>query len=325
MRIWRRTKTQRRFKLTRSGRAFVLITVGVGISAINTANNLLYLVLGFLLSLLLVSGVLSDLALCGLRVRRTVGQRLFAGTESLVEIVATNKKNRLASMALEVSEVLESKPKPARFVRIAAQSSETATYRLQATKRGLFRLSRLNITTRYPFGLIEKGYAVYCPDEILVYPKLLSRAECPPLDSIAGDSTPQRRVGDGNEPSGSVREYRPGDAARDIHWRRTAARGELLVREKEQESRAQITLFVDNQYDLASMQPRWRHDFELRISEVATVAAIYLERGVAVQVKAHRSESELVVGGANPDAIWKFLALLKPAAVNNEEAIGAAA
>ena len=325
MRIWRRSKTRRKFKLTRSGRGFVLITVGVGIAAVNTANNLLYLVLGFLLSLLLVSGVLSDLALWGLRVHRRVAQRIFEGTEALVEIVAENRKTRLASTALEISEVMLGDPKPARFVRIAANSTDTVTYRMRAPKRGLLRLTRLNITTRYPFGLIEKGYTIYKPDEVLVYPKLLSKADCPPLDSIVGDSTPQRRVGDGNEPSGSVREYRPGDAARDIHWRRTAARGELLVREKEQESRAQVTLFIDNRFDPATMQPRWPHDFERRISEVATVAAIYLGRGVAVQVKTHGSQSELIAGGTTPDPVWRFLALLQPVATNSQQRIDEAA
>ena len=58
MRIFRRRRSRRKFRLTREGRAFLFVTVGVGLAAVNTANNLLYLVLGLLLSLLLDSGVL---------------------------------------------------------------------------------------------------------------------------------------------------------------------------------------------------------------------------------------------------------------------------
>ena len=42
------------------GRTFLVVTVGVGLGALNTGNNLLYLVLGMMLSLIVVSGVLSS-------------------------------------------------------------------------------------------------------------------------------------------------------------------------------------------------------------------------------------------------------------------------
>ena len=65
-----RAPRRRRFSLTRQGKGYVFVTIGVGIAAVNTGNNLLYLILGLLLSLLLVSGTLSDLALYQLRAKR---------------------------------------------------------------------------------------------------------------------------------------------------------------------------------------------------------------------------------------------------------------
>ena len=84
---------------------FVLVTIGVGIAAVNTGNNLLYLVLGLLLSLLLTSGVLSDLVLFGVRVRRKAAPRVFAGSPVYFEIEVENAKSRLASLSLEVLDV----------------------------------------------------------------------------------------------------------------------------------------------------------------------------------------------------------------------------
>ena len=95
MRIFRRRRSRRKFRLTREGRAFLFVTVGVGLAAVNTANNLLYLVLGLLLSLLLVSGVLSDLALWKLEISRSVPTRLFAGRRSYMDVALLNAKRWL--------------------------------------------------------------------------------------------------------------------------------------------------------------------------------------------------------------------------------------
>ena len=54
----------------------------------NTGNNLLYLVLGLLLSLVILSGVLSEMALRGLEFRRKLPRRAYAGSSALIEIVS---------------------------------------------------------------------------------------------------------------------------------------------------------------------------------------------------------------------------------------------
>ncbi len=50
----------RRLRITFEGKAFLLITLGVGAAAINTGNNLLYLAFSMNLSLIVVSGFLSE-------------------------------------------------------------------------------------------------------------------------------------------------------------------------------------------------------------------------------------------------------------------------
>jgi uncharacterized protein (DUF58 family) len=313
MRIFRRRRSRRKFRLTREGRAFLFVTIGVGFAAVNTANNLLYLVLGLLLSLLLVSGVLSDLALWKLRVQRRLPARIFAGTRSLIEISASNEKRWLASVSVEaLDEVDGVETDPARFLRVGPGECLSAGYDFEAPTRGAFELSNIRVVTRYPFGLIEKGYTVLHPDEAIVYPRLLDQVAAPPVRPAPGDAAPIHRAGRGSEFAGSVRLYRDGDAARDIHWRRTASRGELVVREHEQDTSAIMTLRVDNVVPAGlANESEWRERYEHSISEVATLASVYLAQGVAVQVEASGSASPLVAGGHAPDPIWRFLALLK--------------
>jgi uncharacterized protein (DUF58 family) len=299
--------------LTREGRAFLLVTVGVGFAAVNTANNLLYLVLGLLLSLLLVSGVLSDLALWKLRIHRNLPMRMFAGTRSLIELVALNDKRWLASVSIEaVDEIDGVDAAPARFLRIEPGETTLSAYSFEAPRRGLIELGNTRVMTRYPFGLIEKGYTLYEPDEAVVFPRILDQVSTAPVQPVSGDSAPIHRTGRGSEFAGSVRFYREGDEARDIHWKRTASRGELVVREHEQDTSALVTLSIDNLIPPGlGDETEWRERFEYSISEVATAASIYLAQGISVQVNATDSSSPFVVGGAAPDPIWRFLALLK--------------
>ncbi|HSN82718.1 MAG TPA: DUF58 domain-containing protein [Polyangiales bacterium] len=314
MRIFRRRRSRRKFRLTREGRAFLLVTGGVGFAAVNTANNLLYLVLGLLLSLLLVSGVLSDLALWKLQIQRKLPARMFAGKRSLIEVDASNEKRWLASVSVEVIDEIDGvETSPARFLRVGPGQSEDASYKLETPRRGVLELGTMRVRTRYPFGLIEKGYTVFQPDEAVVYPKLLEHVSVPPVRALLGDAAPIHRTGRGSEFAGSVRFYREGDEARDIHWKRTASRGDLVVREHEQDASSLVTLTVDNVLPLGiEDEASWRERFERRISEVATITAAYLARGVSVQVQAADGVSPLVVGGSAPDPIWRFLALLKP-------------
>lgn len=313
MRIFRRKLGRRKFRLTREGRAFLFVTVGVGLAAVNTANNLLYLVLGLLLSLLLVSGVLSDLALWKLRMQRKLPAKIFAGKRALIEMTAKNDKRWLSSISVEAVDDLDGvETQPARFMRVPPGESMSATYGFEAPKRGLVELGAVRVVTRYPFGLIEKGYTVYLPDELVVYPKLLEHAPPPPFEQMPGDAAPMHRTGRGSEFAGSVRYYREGDEARDIHWKRTATRGELVVRERDQDLSLFVTLFVDNVRPDDADKKAWNEQFEQSISEVATASLAYLRQGVSVQVRSNDQSSPLVLGGAPPDPIWHFLAMLRP-------------
>src|SRR3954453_11132750 len=69
-RLRRRFRPPRRLGFTREGRIIVVLSVGVGFAAINTGNNLLYLLLGWLLSFIIASGILSETTLKSLRVAR---------------------------------------------------------------------------------------------------------------------------------------------------------------------------------------------------------------------------------------------------------------
>jgi uncharacterized protein (DUF58 family) len=114
---------------------------------------------------------------------------------------------------------------------------------LSVLKRGPVGASRWAIGTSDPLGFFRGQRA--CPDAevALVLPRFASltgRREPTELEA----STASPRAGYGNEIFG-VREYRPGDSLRRIHWRSSARRGELVVREFEPPGLQTLTVLVD--------------------------------------------------------------------------------
>ncbi len=225
-----------------------------------------------------------------------------------------NEKRWLASISIETIDELDgAEAEPARFVRVGPGETQVASYGFETKRRGIVELGTMRVITRYPFGLIEKGYTTYLPEEVIVYPQLLEHVATPATRPMQGDAAPIHQTGRGSEFAGSVRFYREGDEARDIHWKRTASRGELVVREHERDSNALVTLTVNNLLAVsAEDEAAWKERFEISISEVATATAAYLTQGVSVQVQTNDSVSPLVAGGTPPDPIWRFLALLQP-------------
>lgn len=306
----RRPRDRRTFRFTREGKVFLLVTVGVGLAAVNTGNNLLYLMLGLMLSLLLVSGILSEIALRRVVVRRRLPERAFARTTCLVEISLTNEKKRVPSYSLEVEDRTATEPTERRcyFLKVAPSAEQAASYRRTPSRRGILRLRGFRLGTRYPFGLIEKSRLVEDEADLLVYPRVVAAPAAELRRVLEGTETPVGRPGPGTEVAG-LRDYKPGDEARVVHWRRSASLGRLVVRERERDAARRLTLVLDNARP-ATADASWDEGFERAIERAASLAAAALSRGAAVEVVTRTGASPLLLPGAPPDPVWRFLALL---------------
>jgi uncharacterized protein (DUF58 family) len=300
----------RGLRVTREGRLFVLVTLGVGAAAVNTGNNLLYLVLGLMLSLIVLSGVLSDLVLSGVRVRRALPSRAFARTPCVIELALANDKRWLPSFSIEVEDQAEGEPTDRRcyFLKVGARAEQVAAYRRAPARRGTLVLARFRLSTRYPFGLFEKWRIIEDRAELLVYPGLVPvlAPEAPSGGEIVERAAP--RPGHGTEFAG-LREYRHGDEARAIHWRRSAALGRMVVREREREAGSRLAITLDEARP-AGEGAAWEEQLEEAISRAASLAERALQRGTAVEVIARSGSSPLVLAGSPPDPVFRFLARL---------------
>jgi len=90
------------YDVTRAGMIYILISVVIGIAAINTGNNLLYVVVAALLSAILVSGVASALVLRSLTLDVHLPEHVFAGRPMLARMLLRNASSWLPSFSVRV-------------------------------------------------------------------------------------------------------------------------------------------------------------------------------------------------------------------------------
>jgi len=321
---------RRRFPPTREGWYFLIATLLVGLAAINAGLNLLFLVWGMMLFLILASGVLSEICLRRLQVRRSTPQAIFAEAPYLMGISLTNGKRRLPSFSVEVEDLVEGRPieKRCYFLKLPAGRTQETAYRHIAAQRGHLRLSGFRVSTRFPFGLIHKSKDVNAPSDLLVYPALTAV----PDHLLRGFASPHGRgAHKWRSRRGEffgLREFRQGDDPRDIHWRTSARRGSPFVRETEDDEGQEVRVVFDNR---RTPQPRAGSlgagdpereapltggrdaEFEAAVSLAASVAFELLNRGYRVGLAVAGEEITPEGGPAQSTRMLRFLALLDAA------------
>jgi uncharacterized protein (DUF58 family) len=303
----------RRLRMTREGRYFVGIALAIGFAAINTGNNLLYLLLGMMLSLILASGILSEMSLRGLRIERLPPARIEAGRPFLMGVALANDKRRLPSFSVEVEDLLggAALDKKCWFLKVPAGKQQRTSYRHQLPRRGRYVMTGFRLSTKFPFALFRKSRLVEQEAEVIVLPQVHPVMQpSPPLRPSMGEE--QRSTRGRRGEFYGLRDFREGDDARDVHWRSTARRGRPMVREHEDEAARRVTLFVDNGLPggAACDDAGLLDGLERAISLAASLAAHYLERGYAARLVARGDAVGWASGMPHLDRLLRFLALL---------------
>jgi len=270
----------RRIRPTRSGLGFMGLSLAIGFAALNTGNNLLYLVLGMMLSLLSISGVLSELSVQRLQVRRVVPPELVAGADMPVQLVIENPRRFTPAYGIWVEErwPASSDGSPAYALMIPAGGSLTLRTHWRFSVRGRYQFSRMEVLTLFPFGFFRRSYFRDVPLSVLVLP---------PVEPVTLrlQGTPERegqvakaKRGRGDDFYG-LRQYQSGEDPRLIHWRSSARQGRLVARELAEHQRKRVLVMLE----LNSSLPE-EAVYEAGIVKLASYAAAYLRAGFEVGV-----------------------------------------
>jgi len=271
-----------RFRLSLAGWALLGIAVLVGVAAVKSQTAMMFVLFGGMMGALQVSAVMSRRAIRAVEVRRDLPARAWQNQTVHLGYFLRNRR-RAACLSLNVEErAPEGLQRAAgHCVHLPGRGMFRAGGRFVVRRRGRIRLSGTQVSTDFPFGLISAGRFVPAPASLVVWPaRGRLRAQILKRGAVeTSTAAPSRNTGGGDEFFG-LREYRPGDNPRWVHWRRSAMRAAPVIREMTHPLPEVLWVILDTHLaDLSGMGEQTR---ERRLRFAATLIDHAFARGYKV-------------------------------------------
>lgn len=237
-----------------------------------------------------------------------VGRRSDVVTRSLVPDVASVGRETLVSVKVAVRTAVPTPPGtwldtippglrgkaegPFPALSSGMRGGERAielSYTVTGMTRGVHSLGPLTVRSTDPFGLARRTMVFGQRTPVTVAPAVVDLS---PLVDYAGATggtlqTTTNHLGQGAD-NLVARPYAPGDSMRRIHWRATAHRDALMVRQEEQESTPEATVVLDRGVLRWSMDalhtPGADPAFEAGVSACVSAVSRLVRDGYAVEV-----------------------------------------
>jgi len=324
------------YQLTREGMVFVAIVLLLGIAALNTGNNLLYLVVASLLAAILMSGVLSLAVLSGLSLDISLPEHVFARRPVPARIRLANRKSFFPSFSITLSGTEESRnganqksrhgsPEPATlsdgnrqilrqplyFSFLPAARASVRAVELQFPHRGLYREEGFALSTRFPFGFLEKKLVLGGSRNLWVYPAVEPTEEFYEILPLLNGELETFQRGRGNDLY-SIRAMLPTDSARHVDWKASARTGAFKVREFTREDERRLQLILDPR--IGTLDERTLQRFEAGVEFCACLAWHFYEVDAQLQFLCQDFQTATARAGDIIYEILRFLAAVEPSA-----------
>lgn len=277
-------KARYRALLTFEGCCYLVIAGFIMAGAMARQINLLMILFGLLAGGFLVHWRLVSKMVRKIDIQRKLPQAISSGDLLVVELLGTNRRRRLGAWAIEAVDTMvrEAPAGPvattagrALFSYMPARDETRTTYRGRLYLRGRYRLGPLELSSRFPLGLLRYRATIDLPDMLYVYPRvghltLAWRRWQEGLESSGGKSSPRRGMLEGD--FYGLRDWRHGDSRRWLHWRTSARRQTLVVRQFEQPRDQGLAIALDL-WQAGPLDSAEEDAVELAISLVATIVA----------------------------------------------------
>jgi uncharacterized protein (DUF58 family) len=269
----------------------------------------------FVIAALLMGAVVAGVALPGRMVRRLEVERhapaeVHQGEDVLVELRVTNR-GRGMRLGVVASDPFLAAVNVAVPPLGPGERAEIATRR-RAAHRGTQGDQPVGLRSSAPFGMAERRRKVAdaSGSQTLVLPAVfpigaLPFVRSPATQAHAIHTLPRR--GQGPDYLG-IREYRPGDSMRHVHWPSTARTGVVMVREFEEEQTRRLAIVVDASLDAGEA---WT-PLDRACAAAASVALAATAQGHGARLIAGAEGGPEVLSRADEDELLRYLALVTP-------------
>jgi uncharacterized protein (DUF58 family) len=261
----------------------------LGLVAANPGLNLLLLLFGFGVGAMIFNAMLARWQVNLAEVRRILPDVAAVGRPTTIRYRVANRSRWTALRGLWIvdgySQCSAGLPLLVTWMPyVPPGGAATAEVRIIPQRRGLCRIDAMRLASKFPFGLFKRLRSIEMPDRVLVWPALWqprtnwlgrSRRSSEPRNLHNG------RVHRGNDEFFGIREYRPGDNVRWIHWRRSASLDRVVVREMVDADPGRVTLALET---AGAAGPAAPEILDALVSAAASLACDALDHGWHVGV-----------------------------------------
>jgi uncharacterized protein (DUF58 family) len=246
-------------RLTREGMQVMFLALFVMVGAVLRDVNLLIILAGTLLATLLIQWRVCAKTLYGLTTNRRLPRSMHARKPFDIELNISNPKRWLGTWLVLAQDRLVHVPSNTAirtnsqgigllYPSIPPNCTRVQKYRCVVQRRGLYRFLGTELTTRFPMGLMRGILPPLGGGTFVVQPAigrlLPGWQDLFEVHESAANHRRTRSMSDEGDFFG-LRAYRHGDSPRWIHWRSSARRDELVVKQFQREDSRELVVLLD--------------------------------------------------------------------------------
>lgn len=214
-------------RITKGGGLYIVLTLLLGFAAVNTGNNLLFLIVAAMLGFMAVSGVAGWANIRGLKLQLILAEEIYAGAETLAVIKLTNTKRLMPSFLLQLNVC----GKFADINYVSGSSTETDSVVVKFTKRGLHPMGEALVFSPFPVNFFVRCNRLQLQDECIVFPAPVNTSSANAAEQ-AHPNSDLLLMNKGMEGEvNRIKDYTGGEPLKMIHWRLSAKHPLLKVKE----------------------------------------------------------------------------------------------
>ncbi len=272
-------------RLTIEGLLFIIATFSIGFASFNTGDNSLYLILSLMLSFLIFSGFLSTSNLKRMNIQRFVPSNITAKQDIKITLKISNLKKILPVYSLETEDFLDNGNiiGVGFAMKIPKNNFISLNYITRFKKRGIWQFDKTKISSRFPFGFFQRSLTLNLKEEVIVYPETTDVSDIVALEKYEMGDIESNKKGVGSNIYG-LREYEVGDNAKHIHWKTSAKKDILMVREFENEERKKVSIILLNYVNKYDILEKIEDKFEKAVIYAASFATYFIQKDYQVEM-----------------------------------------
>lgn len=255
----------------------------LGFAAVNTGNNLLYLLVSALLGFMSVSGVLGKWNLDKVEVRYSPPDEIYDGLPTLMGIELVNQRRWLPLFLMEIA-VAE---RTIFFPLVDPRKARQKSLEITLFGRGRRQLPAVTVRSRFPVNFFVRSKGLIIDQLVTVFPAPQACTDLRQADPGGGQGTQQNWQKGYEGDINRISDYQGGEPLKSIHWKLSARHDRLKVKELSSVTRKPVVL------DLAELPGS---GLEQRLRHASYLVTRWLRDGWPVGLKAGSQEFAPGVG-----------------------------